>query len=96
MFVLLILCLFVGCLIVVPLLLVALALKLAIGLVLIPFRIAGFAIKLVLGLAVGLVGLVLAGTVLLIPLLPIVALVFGIWLILRLSERHPATRLAAE
>ena len=96
MFVLLILCLFVRCLILVPLLLVALALKLAIALVLIPFRIAGFAIKLALGLTFGLAALVLAGTVLLIPLLPIVALVFGIWLILRLSRRQPTTTLATE
>jgi len=96
MFVLLILCLFVGCLILVPLLLVALALKLAISLVLIPFRIAGFAIKLALGMTLGLLGLVLAGAVLLIPLLPIVALVFGVWLILRLSKRPPATSLATE
>jgi len=93
---LLILCLFVGCLIVVPLLLVALALKLAISLVLIPFRIAGFAIKLALGLSLGLVALVLAGTVLLIPLLPVIALGFGIWLILRLAKRPPAARLATD
>jgi hypothetical protein len=96
MFVLLILCLFIGCLILVPLLLVALALKLAIALVLIPFRIAGFAIKLALGLSLGLAALVIAGTVLLIPLLPIIALGFGIWAILRLSRRQPATTLATE
>ncbi len=96
MFVLLILCLFVGCLILVPLLFVALALKLAIALVLIPFRIAGFAIKLALGLSLGLAALVIAGTVLLIPLLPIIALGVGIWAVLRLSKRQRAATLATE
>jgi hypothetical protein len=96
MFVLLILGLFVGCLIVVPLLLLGLALRLALGLALLPFRIAGLAIRLAVGLVVGLVGLVLAGAVLLIPLLPVIALVGGIWLIVRLSRRHPAARLATD
>ena len=96
MFVLLILGLFVGCLIVVPLLLLGLALRLALGLALLPFRIAGLAIRLAVGLVVGLVGLVLAGAVLLIPLLPVIALVGGIWLIVRLSRRHPAERLATD
>ena len=99
MFILLILALFVGCLIVVPLLLVGLALRLAIGLVFLPFRIAGLAIRLALGLVfglvLGLVGLLLVGTVLLIPLLPIVALVGGIWLIVRLARRPAAAQLAA-
>jgi len=95
MFVLLILCLFVGCLILVPLLLVGIVLRLLIGLVLLPLQLAGFAIRLGLGLAVGLIGLILAGAVLLIPLLPIVFLVGGIWLIVRLSRRHPAAGLAA-
>ena len=96
MFVLLLLGLVVGGLIVLPLLLVALALRLAIGLALLPFRIAGLAIRLALGLVVGLVGLILAGAVLLIPLLPIIALVFGIWMIVRLGRRHPATGLATD
>jgi len=95
MFVLLILCLFVGCLILVPLLILGFVLRLVIGLVLLPFQLAGLAIRLGLGLVVGLVGLILAGAVLLIPLLPIVLLVGGIWLIVRLSRRHPAARLAA-
>jgi len=82
--------LFVAFLVVVPLLLVGLALRLAIGLLLLPFRIAGLAIRLTAGLVIGLVGLILAGAVLLIPLLPIVALVGSIWLIFRLSGRHPA------
>jgi hypothetical protein len=96
MFVLLLVGLFVGCLIVLPLLLIGLALRLAIGLALLPFRIAGFAIRLVVGLVVGLLGLILAGAVLLIPLLPILALVFGIWLIVRLTRRHPAAGLATD
>ena len=95
MFVLLILFLFVGCLILVPLLIVGIVLRLLIGLVLLPLQLAGFAIRLGLGLAVGLIGLILAGAVLLIPLLPIVFLVGGIWLIVRLSRRHPAAGLAA-
>jgi len=96
MFVLLILCLFVGCLILLPLLILAFVLKLAIALALIPFRIAGFAIKLGLGLVFGLAALALAGAVLLIPLLPIVALAFAIWLILRLTRRQPAAHLAVD
>ena len=95
MFVLLILCFFVGCLILVPLMILAFVLRLLVGLVLIPFQLVGFAIRLGLGLAVGLVGLIVAGTVLLIPLLPIVFLGVGIWLIVRLSRRQPAGSLAA-
>ena len=88
--------LFVAFLIVVPLLLLGLALRLAIALALLPFRIAGLAIRLTLGLVVGLVGLILAGTVLLIPLLPVIALGCAIWLIFRLSRRQPAAGLATE
>jgi len=95
MFILMILGLLVGCLILVPLLILGFVLRLVVGLVLIPFQLVGFAIRLGLGLAVGLVGLVVAGAVLLIPLLPIVFLVGGIWLIVRLSRRHPAAGLAA-
>jgi hypothetical protein len=93
MFVLLILGLIVGCLIVVPLLLIGLVLRLVLGLVLLPFQIAGFAIRLTLGLVVALVGVILAGAVLLIPLLPIIALVGGIWLIFRLSRRRAPAQL---
>ena len=95
MFVLLILGLLVGCLIVVPLLLLGLVLRLVIGLVLLPFQIAGFAIRLTIGLVAGLVGLLVAGAVLLIPLVPIVALVGGIWLIFKLSRGHQTARLAS-
>jgi hypothetical protein len=94
MAVLLFLGLLVGCLIVVPLLIVGLVLRLVIGLVLLPFQIAGFAIRLTLGLIAVVVGLVLAGTVLLIPLLPIVALALGIWFIFRWVRRPQPARLA--
>ena len=95
MFVLVILGLLVGCLIVIPLMLVGLVLRLILGLVLLPFQIAGFAIRLTLGLIAALVGLLLVGAVLLIPLLPIIALIGGIWLIFRLSRRHQPARLAS-
>jgi hypothetical protein len=95
MAVLLMLLLFVGCLILVPLLILGLVLKLVLGLVLIPFKVAGLAIRLALGMVFGLVGLVLAGSaVLLIPLLPILFLAGLIWLIVRLSRRQPAAHLA--
>ena len=95
MAVLVMLFLFVGCLIVVHLLILGLVLKLVLGLVLIPFKVAGLAIRLALGMAFGLVALVLAGSaVLLIPLLPILFLAGLIWLIVRLSRRQPAARLA--
>jgi len=96
MFLLFGLFLLVASVIVVPLLLVGLVLRLAIGLALLPLRIVGFTIKLAIGLVLGLVALVLAGTVLLIPLLPVIALVFAIWLIVRLTRRHPAAQLAAD
>jgi hypothetical protein len=90
MFLLVILALFVGSLILVPLIIVGLVLRLVLGLVLLPFRIAGFAIRLGLGVAFGLIGMLLAGTVLLIPLLPVLAVALGIWLIVRLGRRRPA------
>jgi hypothetical protein len=93
MWVLLILGLLVGCVILVPLLLLGLVLRLVIGLVLLPFQIAGFAIRLTLGLVAALFALFMAGTVLLIPLLPIIALIGGIWLIYRLSRRNTPARL---
>jgi len=96
MAVLLMLFLFVGFLILVPLLIVGLVLKLALALVLIPFKVAGLAIRLALGLVFGAAALILAGTaVLLIPLLPILFLAAGIWLIVRLTRPHTAAGLAA-
>ena len=79
------LCILVGFLVFVPLLLVGLLLKLL-----------GLALRLALGLVFGVVGVVLAGAALiLIPLLPILFLIGGIWLIARLVRRPAAVRLAA-
>jgi len=87
-------------LIVIPLLLVGLVLKLVIGIALLPLRLAGFAIRVVLGLAAGvvalLVAILLAGGLLLIPLLPVIALVACFWMVFRLTRRGPATHLATD
>lgn len=98
---LLLLGLFVGFLILLPLMIVGLVLRLIFGIVLLPIRLAGFAIKVTFGLvaaAVGLVlgliglavGLVAVGAVLLIPLLPFLALACGAWLLWRLARPKPA------
>lgn len=97
---LLLLGLFVGFLVLIPLMLLGLVLRLIFGIVLLPIRLAGFAIKLTFGLVaamialvfglVGLaVGLVAIGAVLLIPLLPFLALAGCIWLIWRLARPKP-------
>ena len=96
MFVLLILCLILGCLIVVPLMLIGLALRLAIGVALIPLRVAGFAVKLVLALTLGLAALIVVGTLVLIPLLPFVLLALAGWLTFRMLRRQPAAHLATD
>ncbi len=96
MFLLLILCLLFGCLIVVPLMLIGLALRLVIGVALIPLRLAGFAVKLVLALALGLVGLIVVGTLVLIPLLPVLLLALAAWLMFRMLRKQPAARLATD
>lgn len=83
-----------GFLIALPLLLLGLLIRLAVGVALIPLRIAGFALRLSLGMALGLVAFVLAAAVLLIPLLPFLALAFAAWMIVRLTRRHPSSRLA--
>ena len=93
---LLILGLLVGFLLVIPLLILGFLLRLLIGLILLPLKIAGFAIRLGVGLALGLLALIAAGAVLLIPLLPIVFLIGGVWLIFRLSRRQPAARWVAD
>jgi hypothetical protein len=80
---LLILLVFFGFLIVLPLLIVGFVIRIAVGLV-----------RLSLGLAFGLVGLVLAGTLLVLPLLPFVAAAFVIWMFVRLMRRQPAARLS--
>ena len=91
---LLILGLLVGFLLLIPLLILGFALRLLVGLIVLPFKIAGFAIRLGVGLALGLVAMIVAGAVLLSPLLPIVFLIGGIWLIVRLTRRQPAARWA--
>ena len=80
---LLILLVFFGFLLVLPLLIVGFLIRVAVGIV-----------RLSLGLAFGMVALVLAGTLLLLPLLPFVAGAFVIWLIVRLMRRQPAARLS--
>ena len=84
---------FLGFLIVLPLVILALLIRLAIGVALIPLKILGFAVRLSLGLVLGLVALILAGAVLLLPLLPFLLLAFVVWMVVRLVRRHPASSL---
>ena len=96
MFVLLVLCLLVGCAIVLPLLLVGLVLRLVLGVVILPFRLAWLVVRLGAGLIFGVLGLVLTASMLiLIPLLPVIALAGAIWLIVRIVKGRPVARLAA-
>lgn len=87
---------FFGLLVALPLLLLGLLIRLAVGVALIPLKILGFAVRLSLGLALGLVALVLAGAVLLLPLLPFLLLGFVVWMIVRLVRRRPAARLVTD
>ena len=92
-----------GFLVILPLML----LKLVLGLILLPFKLLGLVFRVVfgiLGLVFGLlfsgVGLVLAllvavGVALLVPLLPIVLIGVGIWLLVRSSTPRPPLRLSA-
>jgi hypothetical protein len=97
---LLLLVLFVGFLLLIPLMIVGLALRLLFGIVLLPFKLAGLAIKLTFGLVAGVVALVVGlavvvaavlavGAVLLIPLIPVLLAAGGLWLIWRLARRRP-------
>lgn len=90
MIALLLLLAFVGFLIVLPLLLVGFLIRLAFGLVIIPLKLAGFAVRLTLGFVFGLVGLILLGTVVLIPLLPFLGVAFVVWMLVKLLTRHRA------
>ena len=92
---------FVGCLLLIPLLILGLALRLLVGIVVLPFKLAGFALKLTFGFVAALVALVLGvavavaavlavGAVLLIPLIPVLLAAGGIWLLWRLARRKPA------
>lgn len=105
MFGLLLLVVFVGLVLLVPLMIVALALRIALGILLLPFKLAGLALKFTFGLLAGIVGvglcaaalvavLVVAGAVLLIPFLPLLFVAGGIWLIWRIARR-PAPGLGA-
>lgn len=92
-----------GFLVILPLML----LKLVLGLILLPFKLLGLVFRVVfgiLGLVFGLlfsgVGLVLAllvavGVALLVPLLPIVLIGVGIWLLVRSSGPRTPLRLSA-
>ena len=91
MLVLLVLFVFAACLVLVPLLLVGLALRLMFAVVLLPFRLAGLALRLAIVLAMGLLALLMAGSLLLVPLLPIAALIGAIWLLARLVRGRPTT-----
>ena len=92
--------LFVGFLLLLPLMIVGLLLRLIFGLAMLPLKLAGFAIKLTFGLVAGLVGLVVglallavfvvtAGAFLLIPLLPIVLIGGAAWIVWRILRRKP-------
>jgi hypothetical protein len=103
---LLLLVLFVGFVLLVPLLIVGLALRIAFGILLLPFKLAGVALKLTAGLVAGVVGVVLGavallavllvtGAVLIIPFVPLAIVAGGAWLIWRLARRRPAPGLGA-
>ena len=98
---LLLLVLFVGFLLLIPLMILGLALRLLVGIIVLPFKLAGLAIKLTFGLVAGIVALVVGvaavfaaalavGAVLLIPLIPVLLAAGGLWLIWRLARRRPA------
>jgi hypothetical protein len=103
---LLLLVLFVGLVLLVPLMIVGLALRLLVGMVLLPIKLAGLALKLTFGLVAGMVGLVIGGialaavlvvtgVVLLIPFLPLLFAAGGVWLIWRMTRRKPVQGLGA-
>jgi hypothetical protein len=97
---------FVG-LVLVPILLLGLFLKALLWVVLLPLRamaalvgvgvgLLGFLAKGVGALlAVGLGAVLLVGGLLVLPLLPVLALVFMVWVIVRLFRPHPPVRTVA-
>lgn len=104
MFGLLLLIVLVGFVLLVPLMIVGVALRIAFGILLLPFKLAGLALKLTFGLVAGLVGVVLTaaalvavlvvtGAVLIIPFLPLLLVGGGIWLIWRMTRRRPTAGL---
>jgi hypothetical protein len=84
-----------------------LLLKLILGLIWLPFKLLGFALRLVFGLVFGIIGLVFSGAGLLvvllfvvafavvIPLLPILLIGVGLWLLVRAAAPKPPLRLSA-
>jgi hypothetical protein len=92
-----------GFLVILPLIL----LKLVLGLILLPFKLLGLVFRVVFGVlgfvfgllfsGVGLVlGLLIAiGVALLVPLLPVVLIGVGIWLLVRSASPRPPLRLSA-
>jgi len=92
-----------GFLVILPLLI----LKVVLGLIWLPFKLLGFVLRLVFGLVFGVIGLVFSaagvvlalllavGLALVVPLLPVLAIGFGIWLLVRAASPKPPLRLSA-
>jgi hypothetical protein len=95
-------------LVILPLMLI----KLVLGLIFLPFKLLGFVFRVVFGVTFGVVGLVfqllfsgvglvlallvLVGLALLVPLIPILLIGAGLWLLVRsTSRRPPPLRLSA-
>jgi hypothetical protein len=88
----------------VPLILVAFVVKMALLLLFLPFKILGFALKLVTGILGAVFGLVFSGLGLglavlafvafavVLPLLPLVLLGAGIWLVVRAARPRTAVQ----
>ena len=83
--------LFVGFLVLLPVLFLFVLLRVVLGLALLPLKIAGGLAKVLLGLFVGILALLAAVFALvLVPLLPIVFLIGTVWILLRLLRRRPS------
>ena len=87
-----------------PLVFVLVLVKVALALLFLPFKILGFVLKLVTGVLGAVCGLVFSGLGLglavlafvafavLIPLMPLVLLGAGIWLVVRATRQRPAVQ----
>ena len=87
-----------------PLVFVLVLVKVALALLFLPFKILGFVLRLVTGvlgavfglvfsgLGLGLAALAVVAVVVLVPLLPVVLLGAGIWLVVRASRPRPAVQ----
>jgi hypothetical protein len=96
-----------GFLVILPLIL----LKVVLGLIFLPFRLLGLVFRIVFGVTFGVVGLVfrllfsaaglvlallvVVGVALLVPLLPVLLIGVGLWLLLRPTAPRPPLRLSA-